>query len=665
MKYIITILLLISLVINVIGQNRDSEIQILESLDWEILTCVKSKIGQKEKATIHLINESQKPIQAYYISHLNRLQKPRFALVEPNNLKEWNVSAEQYWLVSDLNKNVLGFYKILPGENKIIINDSNFLDTRELPIDKIRDRNAPGTISGGTVLKEQMGYDVIQYDIKMEIFPEEKYITASNTISVIITNQLKQFVFDLDTLLKVKNVFLEKETTKIPLKVSFKNGKYWSKLPETYNKGDILKISIEYEGNPRSATHTPYQGGFSWNKTEDCQHWIATSCQIDGADLWFPCKDYQWDEPDSVKLSFTVPDGLKAVSSGILINTIKNKNQTTTFNWKVSNPINNYSISLNIAPYLELKDEYLSLYGDTIKIFYWFLPEHEKNAKQLYPNIKNYLDFIETTIGPYPFRNEKIGIVEVPFVGMEHQTITAIAPNFSTTYPGYNYVLFHELCHEWFGNMMTTNDWNDFWLQEALTGYTEALYEEYLQGETGYKRKLELRRRGIKNKIPLAIDSIVNSREMFGDWSYDKSVYMIHSLRYLIGKENIIKVLRLMAYPDKELEHKTNGQQCRFVTTDDLFETVENVCGKNYDWFKRVYLYNAELPLLEIQQNENKVILSWITKDNLPFNMPLELKTENGVKKIDFNNNVATLDIARDEILEFDPNKWILFNIEE
>lgn len=519
MKYIITKLLLISLVINVIGQNKDAEIQILESLDLNILTCVKSKIGQEEKATIHLINESRKPIQAYYISHLNRLQKPKFALVEPDDLKKWNVSADEYWLVSDLNKNVLGLYKILSGVNKIIISDSNFLDTKKLP-ETVRDRKAPGTISGGVVNEEQMAYDVIQYDIKMDIRPDEKYIKASNTIYAILTNQLKQFVFDLDTLLKVKKVFLEKETIQEPLNVSLKNGKYWCTLPETYNKGDVLKVSVEYEGNPRSSTHAPYQGGFSWNKTENCQHWIATSCQIDGADLWFPCKDYQWDEPDSVKLSFTVPNGLKAVSSGVLKNTIENKNQTTTFEWEVSNPINNYSIALNIAPYIEFKEEYMSLYGDTLDIYYWFLPENEVNARKLYPNIKNYLDFLETTIGPYPFRNEKIGIVEVPFVGMEHQTITAIGPNFSAKYPGYNYVLFHELCHEWFGNMMTTYDWNDFWLQEALTGYTEALYEEYLQGYTGYKNKLELRKRGVKNKIPLATDSIVSSRDIFSDWSY-------------------------------------------------------------------------------------------------------------------------------------------------
>ncbi|RQV93026.1 MAG: M1 family peptidase [Calditrichaeota bacterium] len=664
MKYITTFLILILSILRASGQEVDSTIHLLKPLDWEILNCVKSQIGQKEKATIQLINKSKKPIQAYFISHLNRLQKPKFALVEPNGLKKWYVSADEYWLVSDLNKNVLGFYKTLPGENKIIINDSNFLDTRKLP-ETIRDRKAPVTISGGVANAEQMAYDVTQYDIKMEIRPDEKYIKASNTISAIITNPIKQFVFDLDTMLKVNNVFLEKETIKVPLNVSFKNRKYWCKLPETYNKGEVLNVSVEYEGNPRSATHAPYQGGFSWNKTENCQHWIATSCQIDGADLWFPCKDYQWDEPDSVKLSFTVPDGLKAVSSGVLINTIKNKNQTTTFNWEVSNPINNYSISLNIAPYFELKEEYLSLYGDTINVFYWFLPEHEKNAKQLYPNIKNYLNFIETTIGPYPFRNEKLGIVEVPFPGMEHQTIIAFGPNFTEKYPGYNYVLFHELCHEWFGNMVTAYDWNDFWIQEALTGYTEALYEEYLQEEIGYKTKMELRRIGVKNKIPLATDTILNSREIFGDWSYAKSVYMIHSLRYLIGKENIIKVLRLVAYPDKELEHVTNGKQCRFVTTNDLFQTIEEVCGKNYDWFKDVYLYNAELPSLKVQQNEVGVKLSWVTKDNLPFNMPLELKTENGVQKIAFADNVANIDLIRDEILEFDPNNWILFNLEE
>jgi len=499
----------------------------------------------------------------------------------------------------------------------------------------------------------------------MEIFPDQKYITAKNTITAVVTGELNNFVFDLDTFLKVQHVFLEKETTMLPLSAKLQKGKYWCKLPRNRSKGDTIKICVEYEGNPRSATHAPYQGGFSWNKTENCQHWIATSCQLDGADLWFPCKDYQWDEPDFVRLSFTVPNGLKAISNGVLKDTIKNNNQTTTYIWEENNPINNYDIALNIAPYIQLTDSYIDLYGDTLHIFYWVLPENMDIAKQFYPNIKNYLTFIEKTIGPYPFRKEKLGIIEVPFVGMEHQTIIAYGPNYTTKYPGYNYVLFHELCHEWFGNMVTAHDWNDFWIQEGLTCYMEALYEEYLNGEQGYQKKIEIKKNNIKNAIPISFDSIVNSRNGFDGDSYNKGVYLMHSLRFLIGKENIIKVLRLMAYPKKQMEFETNGSQCRFATTDDFFKIVEDVCGKNYDWFKLVYFKHAEVPTLEISKNEDGIMLKWITKDNLPFNMPLEVKTNNGIQKIDFVENRAKLDIKRNEILEFDPKKWILFNIKE
>ena len=576
MKYKITLLFLIFSFINALGQNNDATVQLLEPLDWDIMSCGKSKIGQKEKCTLIILNETDKAIQACWISNTNLIGKPKFGFVGARQSKTINIEADDYWIICDINNNALGVYKTLPGKNKIIINDSNFANSRKLPTN-IKDETAPGTISGGRIIEEQTAYDVIQYDIKMEILPDKKYIKSTTTITAIVTDKLNDFVFDLDTCLKVQNVCLEKDGNKVFMNTKLQQGKYWCKLPRHSNKGDTLKVFVEYEGNPRSATNAPYQGGFSWHKTEDCQHWIATSCQIDGADLWFPCKDYQWDEPDSVKLSFTVPYGLKAISNGVLIDTLNNNNNTTTYYWEESNPINNYAIALNIAPYFHLKDSYVSLYGDTINISYWVLPEYLNLSKEFYPNVKSYLEFIEATIGPYPFRNEKLGFVEVPFVGMEHQTIIAYGPNYTTKYPGYNYVLFHELCHEWFGNMVTAYDWNDFWIQEGLTGYMEALYEEHLQGEIGYDKKIELRRRGIQNKIPLAIDSVVDSREGYSDFSYAKAVYLIHSLRYLVGKENIIKILHLMAYPDEQLEHKTNGQQCRFVTTNDLFQTVEDV----------------------------------------------------------------------------------------
>ena len=664
MKDKITLLFLIFSFINALGQNNDATVQLLEPLDWDIMSCGKSKIGQKEKCTLIILNETDKAIQACWISNTNLIGKPKFGFVGARQSKTINIEADDYWIICDINNNALGVYKTLPGKNKIIINDSNFANSRKLPTN-IKDETAPGTISGGSIIEEQAAYDVIHYDIKMEILPDIKYIKSTTTITAIVTDMLNDFVFDLDTCLKVQNVCLEKDGNKVFMNTKLQQGKYWCKLPQHSNKGDTLKVCVEYEGNPRSATNAPYQGGFSWHKTEDCQHWIATSCQIDGADLWFPCKDYQWDEPDSVKLSFTVPYGLKAISNGVLIDTLNNNNNTTTYYWEESNPINNYAIALNIAPYFHLKDNYVSLYGDTINISYWVLPEYLNLSKEFYPNVKSYLEFIEATIGPYPFRNEKLGFVEVPFVGMEHQTIIAYGPNYTTKYPGYNYVLFHELCHEWFGNMVTAYDWNDFWIQEGLTGYMEALYEEHLKGEEDYQKKMELRKSNIQNEVPIALDSIVNSRNGYNDDSYAKGMYLMHSLRYLIGKENIIKVLRLIAYPNKQIEHVTNGSQCRFVTTNDFFNIVEEVTNKNYDWFKTVYFKHAEVPTLEINETEDGIMLKWITKENLPFKMPLEIRTKDGIQKIDFVENIALIDMNRNEILEFDPNNWILLKIKE
>lgn len=628
------------------------------------MTCGRSPVWMEPTESLSIVNKTGKPVQGYWISHTNLIQKRKSAFVNAQGSANLSVRAGDCWIICDSDRNALGVFQILPGRNTIIITEADFTHTRKLPSNLV-DHDFPGTTSGGSRLQEQAAYDVTHYDIHMEIFPDRKYIKATNTISATVIGALNYFVFDLDTLLTVRKVWLEEEDKRSVLDFRFQNGKYWCKLPTKSEPGTLLKVSVDYEGNPRAAANAPYQGGFSWNKTSDCRDWIATSCQVDGADLWFPCKDYQWDRPDSVKLAFTVPDGLKAVSNGVLKDTIRHGNHTTTYVWEVGTPINNYAIALNVGPFVQLKDGFTSLYGDAIDFSYWVLPENQDAAAQLYPNIKSYLAFIEKNIGPYPFRKEKLGLVEVPFVGMEHQTIIGFGPDRTTKYPGYNYVLFHELCHEWFGNMVTAKDWGDFWIQEGLTGYMEALYEESLQGATGYKEKLQIRRTGVQNKIPLAMDSIVSSRSVFGDWSYAKSVYMFHTLRYLIGKENIVKVLRLMAYPTEASARETEGRQCRYITTQDLFETIATVSGKNYDWLKQVYLYRAELPTLRIQKSGKGVVLTWVTRDNLAFNMPLEIRTREGVQRIEFADNTSYVGIRRNRILAFDPDNWILFNTEE
>lgn len=328
-------------------------------------------------------------------------------------------------------------------------------------------------------------------------------------------------------------------------------------------------------------------------------------------------------------------------------------------------PINNYAISINIAPYKHIADTLVRTDGNSLKLSYWVLPENFDRAKEFYANSKDYLRFLESVLGPYPFRKEKLGIVEVPFVAMEHQTIIAMGPKYEYKYTGYNSTLFHEIGHEWFGNMVTALDWNDYWLQESLVGYMEALYEEKLRGQSAYNMKIKSFRKGLKNSIPLAPEHIVNSREIYSSDSYKKGAFLMHTLRYLIGEEKLNRVLRLMAYPDKKMETFTDGSYCRFSTTTEFFEILEKVSKQDFGWFEKVYFRSAALPKLVIEENSTGTQFRWVTTHDYEFKMPLELETSAGILKVDFVDNLFTSNLSRSEIISIDPNGWLLFEVED
>lgn len=349
MKNIFTLVFLIFQA-SVNGQNLESDVRLLNSLDWSMMSCERTDFVPQEKCQLTITNNTRHPLQGYWLNWYGQAVKVKFAKIEPKSTKTIHISTKEYWIFADENLNAIGIYEPLDSASNIVIEPSDLEDARKLPR-PITDKTLPGTPSGGDRLQEQLAYDVLTYDLLIEIFPDQKFIEGSNTIISKVMNDLDYFVFDLDTLLEVKQVSHLENEILIPLSTTFRDDKYWARLPETIDKGSILTIVVQYSGHPREATQAPYQGGFSWNRTEGCQPWIASSCQVDGADLWYPCKDYQWDEPDSVNLSFTVPKGLKAISNGVFVDSLSTAKETTTFRWKVQNPINNYNIALNIAPY--------------------------------------------------------------------------------------------------------------------------------------------------------------------------------------------------------------------------------------------------------------------------------------------------------------------------
>lgn len=532
-----------------------------------------------------------------------------------------------------------------------------------------RDVGVRPTGSGGVLIPEQAAYDVKHYDLNLRVNPGDQSIKGVLTVKAEIINPIDKFVLDLDAPLTVESVTFGNAEKRRTLQFERREGRIWIALPGIQKARETINVSVAYGGKPRVAPRAPWVGGFVWSKTPSGAPWIATAVQMDGSDLWFPVKDHPSDKPETVSLHFTVPEPLVAASNGKLQSVVKNNDGTQTFNWFVSQPISNYNIALNVAPYKLIKDEMKSIAGDMIPIEFYVLPEHFDKGQELVDKTKDYVRFFEEYLGPYPFRADKLGIAHTPHLGMEHQSIIAYGNDFNYDQHGFDWLMFHELGHEWWANLVTARDWNDFWIHEGFQSFFDAFYAEKRLGREQFIKSLPNRIKGTKNVKAVAPREPRTTTEMYfipPDYTssdndiYGKGALVLNSLRGLLGDEAFFRAVRKMAYPSPEMEKVTNGKQVRLVTTDDFLEIAERESGRQLDWFFEVYLRQPKLPKLVTETKGNQLVLRWETPNNLPFPMPVQVKIGSETKRIEMPTGIGNLTIPQGADYVIDPNGWLL-----
>ncbi|HEV7844451.1 MAG TPA: M1 family metallopeptidase [Pyrinomonadaceae bacterium] len=524
--------------------------------------------------------------------------------------------------------------------------------------------------SGGPLMPEQAAYDVKSYDLALRVNPTEQSIAGALTVQALIVHPTAWLVLDLDMPLRVEAVTdVEQAARPRPLQFERRGGKIWIAFPMTKQPGASVRVRVQYEGKPRVAPRPPWVGGFVWSKTPSGAPWVGVACQNDGADLWWPCKDHPSDEPERMSLHITVPQPLVCAANGKLQSVIKNSDGTQTFNWFISTPINNYDVSINIAPYRTVEGTLKSVSGENVPVFFYAIPEDYEKAQALFPHFLEYLSFIEERLGPYPFRADKIGVAETTYLGMEHQTITAYGNQFKNNAFGFDGLLFHEIGHEWWGNLVTASDWRDMWLHEGFQSYMDALYAGQMKGDAGYQQHLANLRRGIRNFQPVAPRESRTTTQIYfqapdyvnsdGD-IYSKGAWILHTLRYLIGDKAFFTALRRMAYPDPRMEKIKDGSQCRFATTDDFRRIAEEASGMKLDWFFEIYLRQPKLPRLVTETRGNSLVLRWETPGGLPFPMPVEVQRGDKTERVEMPAGTATIPLQPGQMPLFDHDKRIL-----
>lgn len=524
--------------------------------------------------------------------------------------------------------------------------------------------------SGGPLMPEQAAYDVKHYDLNLSIHPEQQSIGGHVVVTATIVHPTNVLVLDLDTLLTIKEAVLMEETNKEwPLSIERKGGKVHLPLGSTFQPGQSLQVKVAYEGQPRVAPRAPWDGGFNWETTPSGAHWIATSCQTNGADVWWPVKDHVSDKPDSMDVRIRVPKPLVVASNGRLMATIEHDDNTQTFHWHISTPISTYNVALNIAPYEVIEGTFESVAGDEFPVAFYVLPENLDKGKVLFEEIKDHLAFFEKYCGPYPFRTDKYGVAQTPHLGMEHQTIIAYGANFSNSAMtwrdwGFDALHHHELAHEWWGNLVTNGDWRDMWLHEGFGSYMQALYMEELEGKSGYQEYMRSQRR-FPNRLAVAPKAFQSAQEIYKAPIYSKGSWILHTLRGLVGDEAFFKILRQMAYPNQAMEQETEGRQVRFASTDDFQFICELISGKSLDWFFEVYLRHAPLPILHSKVSGNQLTLRWETENDLPFEMPIQVELGDEVKTYEVTRTGVTIEFEKGIKPVVDPEGWLLCVVEE
>lgn len=513
----------------------------------------------------------------------------------------------------------------------------------------------------GSITKERAWWDVQNYHLDIKVNPSDSTISGTNTIKYQVAQEYNRMQIDLQNPMQIFKVIQDGKS----LKYSREGNAFFVELISPQTKGATKELTVFYGGQPKVAVNPPWDGGITWKKDTNGKPFIASSCQGLGASVWWPNKDHMYDEVENMMISVNVPKNLTNVSNGRLLSVKQLKDGTKTYNWYVSNPINNYGVNINIGDYVSFSEKYKGEKGD-LDCTYYVLRDNLEKAKKQFQDVPKMLKAFEHWFGPYPFYEDSYKLVEAPYLGMEHQSSVTYGNKFQNGYLGrdlsgtgwglkFDFIIIHESGHEWFANNITYKDIADMWIHESFTNYSESLFVEYYYGKKAGFEYVIGTRKGISNDKPIIGNYGVNN-EGSGDM-YPKGGNMLHTIRQLVKDDETWRgILRGL---NSTFYHQT-------VTTKQIEDYLSKQVGINLSTVFNQYLRDTRIPTLEYFFKDNQFGYRW-TNCVAGFNMPVKV-TLNGVEKllnpsVEWSRTEAKMENPK---LEIDKNFYVAgFNISE
>jgi hypothetical protein len=500
----------------------------------------------------------------------------------------------------------------------------------------------------GTNSPMRSWWDVTFYDLHVRISPADSTISGWNGITYRVVRPGSEMQIDLQPPMVVdsmvqdgRKVAYRRDSIAPPrmgrggrggaamADTARRPGNAWFvTLPSTQPKGATKTLTIWYHGAPRVAVRPPWDGGFGWGVDSLDRPYFSTTNEGLGASVWWPNKDIPSEEPDSQRIAITVPDPIMDISNGRLRSTKHNGDGTTTWEWFVTNPINNYDVAVNAGTYAHWADT-VTGEGGKLTMDFYPLSYHADTARKQFAQAKTMIRCFEHWFGPYPWYRDGYKLVETAHLGMEHQSAVAYGNKYKNGYLGndrsqtglgttWDFIIIHESAHEWWGNNVSSADHADMWIHESFANYAENLYQECLTNKADGAKYTIGQRHIIQNDAPIVGRFGVNA-EGSGDM-YDKGGSMLHTIRQIINDdEKWRSILRGI--------QSTYGKQT--VSGHQIFDYINSHSGIDFDKVFTQYLYTTRIPILQYDIQGNTLWYRWF--DVIPgFDMPVKAQVAPG-----------------------------------
>ena len=451
--------------------------------------------------------------------------------------------------------------------------------------------------------------DLLHYDLDVRIDPEKKWISGRNTVRFKMLKDDSRIQLELYANLSIDRIVFNARE----LKYARDLNTVYIDFPDTLRSGRTYAIDFHYSGAPLEVGRFD---ALAFKKDPAGGHWINTANEGVGSSVWWPSKDQWRDEPDSMDIRVSVPNGLTNVSNGRFVTKTDLGDGYTKWHYRVHYPINSYNVSLNIANYVH--------FGETLgdlTLDYYVLPANLEKAKKQFAQVKPMMEAFLKYFGEYPFRKDGFKLIEVPYSGMEHQSAVTYGNRYANGYLErdwtgvgvslkFDFIIIHESAHEWFGNAVSAAEQSDMWIHEGWATYLECLYVEHMFGygdalkyTNGYKTK-------IANKEPIIVQRGI-ARDPDQD-QYFKGALFLHTLRSVVNdlsrrggedaKADDARWFKLIRDVYDEFKYRN-------VMTEEMVAFVNKQVDQDLTPIFDQYLRRAELPVLQLTFDEKEQLV--------------------------------------------------------